>query len=101
MRRGLLYEIATVDGKQELDLLSGSLTSFKITRPVRYYTIGDGDVGRPDAIAFLFYQQERYWWVIAVTNNIIDPINEMTTGRILKIPDILDIYDYYKAARKR
>ena len=42
--------------------------------------------GRPDLIASSFYNEPRYWWVIAQYNNIIDPVSEITTGRILLIP---------------
>lgn len=42
--------------------------------------------GRPDMIASLFYNEPRYWWVIAQHNNILDPFSEMVTGRLISIP---------------
>lgn len=42
--------------------------------------------GRPDMIASLFYNEPRYWWVIAQHNNILDPFSEMVTGRLIFIP---------------
>ena len=101
MRRALLYETVVVDGVAELDLLSGQLSSFAITRPVTYHRVKEHEVGRPDVISFANYGEERYWWVIATANNIYDPKKELINGKVLKIPNILDIYDYYKSARKR
>ena len=101
MKRALLYEIAVVDGKPELDFLSGTLSGFLITRPVTYHTVKEHEVTRPEVIAFMKYGEERYWWFIATVNNIYDPKKELINGKVIKIPDILDIYDYYKSARKR
>lgn len=42
--------------------------------------------GRPDLIASVFYDDPLLWWVIAQYNNILDPIAEMVTGRVLLIP---------------
>lgn len=42
--------------------------------------------GRPDMIASMFYNEPRYWWVIAQHNNILDPFSEMVTGRMIYVP---------------
>lgn len=42
--------------------------------------------GRPDMIASLFYNEPRYWWVIAQHNNVLDPFSELVTGRLIYIP---------------
>jgi len=42
--------------------------------------------GRLDLIASAFYNEPRYWWVIAQYNNIMDPFSEIKEGRILLIP---------------
>lgn len=41
---------------------------------------------RLDLISAIFYNEPRYWWVIAQYNNIIDPFSEVTAGRMLLIP---------------
>jgi len=41
---------------------------------------------RPDMLASVFYNEPRYWLVIAQRNNILDPFSEMTAGTILNIP---------------
>ena len=45
-----------------------------------YYT------GRLDLISASFYNEPRYWWVIAQCNNIIDPVSEVVAGVVLRIP---------------
>jgi hypothetical protein len=42
--------------------------------------------GRPDMLATLFYNEPRYWWVIAQHNNILDPFSELVTGRVIYVP---------------
>ena len=44
--------------------------------------------GRLDLITavYLGEQNVRYWWVVAMLNNILDPYTEVTTGRIIRIP---------------
>lgn len=42
--------------------------------------------GRLDLLASLFYGDSKLWWFIAQYNNIIDPIGEVTAGRVLYIP---------------
>jgi hypothetical protein len=37
-------------------------------------------------ISSVFYNEPRWWWVIAQYNNILDPVAECTAGRILLIP---------------
>lgn len=50
------------------------------------YTVENFYEGRPDLIASVFYNEPRYWWVIAQYNNILDPFSEITAGRVLLIP---------------
>jgi hypothetical protein len=42
--------------------------------------------GNPQAIATTFYGDPRLWWFICQYNSILDPVGEITTGRILFIP---------------
>lgn len=50
------------------------------------YTIENFYEGRLDLIASVFYNEPRYWWVIAQYNNILDPFAETKPGRIILIP---------------
>lgn len=46
-------------------------------------------VNRPDAISYEVYGNAKYWWVIAMANDIKDPFYEFHKGRELKIPDLI------------
>lgn len=50
------------------------------------YTVSVSFEGRLDLISYAFYQEWRYWWIIARRNNILDPINEVIEGKELFIP---------------
>jgi len=45
-------------------------------------------VNRPDNISFKFYGNGKYWWIIALRNEIQDPFSEFYLGRYIKIPDL-------------
>ena len=45
-------------------------------------------VGRLDLIAATYYNEPRYWWVIAQYNNILDAYSEVIEGVILYIPTV-------------
>lgn len=44
--------------------------------------------GRLDWITAIYLGEQniRYWWVVAMLNNILDPYTEVKTGRIIRIP---------------
>ena len=45
-------------------------------------------VNRPDSIAHKVYGNSKYWWIIALRNNITEPFVEFYKGRSLKIPEL-------------
>lgn len=50
------------------------------------YVVENFYEGRLDQIASVFYNEPRWWWVIAQYNAILDPFAEITAGRILILP---------------
>lgn len=44
--------------------------------------------GRLDLIAYAFYDEPRYWWIIAQYNAILDPVAEVVEGLYLRIPKL-------------
>lgn len=42
--------------------------------------------GRLDLISALFLGEPRYWWLIAMHNNVLDAHNEIVEGVVLYIP---------------
>ncbi|MBX9838820.1 MAG: baseplate wedge protein 53 [Silvanigrellaceae bacterium] len=45
-------------------------------------------VNRPDNVAFDNYGNAKYWWVIAMANDIRNPFIDFNLGRKIKIPDL-------------
>lgn len=52
----------------------------------RTYVVETVYNGNPQAISTVFYGEPRYWWFICQYNNILDPVSEISAGRILLIP---------------
>lgn len=73
-------------GYRLIDLLAGVKTV--------EYTYKRGD--RLDHLSARFFNEEQYWWVIAIVNNIYYPFASggLIPGRKLRIPvDVKDILD--------
>jgi hypothetical protein len=99
--RTLLYKIMTVDGVDELDYLSNTLSNFRMTYPTSVYTVVESDLGRPDLISYSVYGSVGYWWLILLVNDVIDPFNGLTVGQELIIPSLLDVYEFQRSNRLR
>lgn len=50
------------------------------------YTVENFYEGRLDLISSVFYNEPRWWWVLAQYNNILNPFSEVVAGRVLLIP---------------
>lgn len=50
------------------------------------YVVENAYENRLDMIASIFYGEPRFAWLLAQYNNIIDPMTEVTAGRMLLIP---------------
>lgn len=51
----------------------------------RYHEVTAYDQYRIDLISYRYYLTTDYWWIIALSNNILDPFN-IVIGTILRIP---------------
>lgn len=73
-------------GLKEMDFLTG-VRSFEYT-----YQVGD----RLDQLAAKFYNDDAYWWLIALVNGINYPFASggLIPGKTLRIPyDVKDVLD--------
>lgn len=52
------------------------------------YVVEKAFEGRLDQIAAIHLTEPRYWWFIAMLNNILDPYNEIKEGVVLRIPTL-------------
>ena len=96
MFRTDFYNKVTNSGITEYDWLNNNISKFVTVYPVSYYRVGEADIMRPDLISWRVYGTEAYWWLILSYNKVQDPLNELTVGQLLKIPNKIDIYEFYK-----
>ncbi len=60
-----------------------------VTDPTDFmYVVEPRFEGRLDLITavYLGEQNIRYWWLVAMLNNILDPYTEVKAGRIVRVP---------------
>ena len=81
------------NGKTDKDR---SLEDFIILRDPLQLEPGDDDIfveikqnllNRPDLIAQIAYQNPDLWWVVLEFNNISDPLFELRSGQLLRLPN--------------
>jgi spore germination protein YaaH len=61
---------------------------YNFTGEEKFKKVGEGDTLQD--IAFNFFKNSKYWWIIADVNSIINPF-ELNVGVSLTIPDIKGI----------
>lgn len=50
------------------------------------YTVRQSDIGRLDYVAYRYYGDSQYWWIIALLNGVRNQFSDLTVGQVLKIP---------------
>jgi len=93
-QRKYMYNIATVDGIEELDIMDSKIHDMAL-ETIKTYMIGDITQYRPDLVSFIMYGSYNYGWLIAHHNGMLDSINEFTTGKTIKIPSMDSYYRYF------
>lgn len=57
-----------------------------------FIVVDESNKDRLDKLASEYYSDPRFWWVIALANNIIDPF-DISLGTRLRIPPITSLYN--------
>ena len=96
MDRTLFYNLTDIGNGNEYDHLYNNLSKFTMTYPVSYYRVKEEDIMRLDLISYKVYKMVDYWWLIGVVNQVENPFTGVAVGDLLRIPNILDIYAFYK-----
>jgi hypothetical protein len=99
MNRLDFYPVVSVDGVSEVDQIGGNLPKFATVRPVSYYRVAQEDLMRPDLISQKAYGTVSFWWAICLVNDLSNPLTDLVEGQLLKVPNLLDLYDFNKAYR--
>ena len=77
-RRYGLWKSPELRPRPELSLLEGTY---------KRYTVTASDIGRIDLIAWKFYRNVSWWWVIARYNSIENALTDLVIGQVLLIPN--------------
>ena len=96
MDRTSFYKITNVGNGNEYDHLYNNLSKFTMTYPASYYRVKEEDLMRLDLVSYKAYRTVDYWWLIGVVNKIENTFTGVAVGDLLVIPNILDIYAFYK-----
>lgn len=96
MDRTNFFNIVDIGNGSEYDHLNNTLSRFTMSYPVNYYRVTADDVMRPDLISYKAYNSVKFWWIICFVNHINDPLSDIAVGTLIKLPNILDIYAFYK-----
>jgi hypothetical protein len=81
-RNQLIYQ--TADGKLFYGVYDRP--SFPPTPQDTYHTVRQGEDTRLDLISYKYYQTPELWWVIAVSNDILDPLGDLAVGDVIRVP---------------
>lgn len=79
------YYYHTVDNKY----VSGTTYYLKDTTSYTLHTVSYGETF--DSIAFKYYSNPTFFWIICSFNRIQDPFKKLVPGETLKIPSISNI----------
>jgi len=96
MNRTKFYNKVTVDDIAELDFLDNNLSKFQIKNTPGYARIDASDIQRPDLMSWKNYSTVRYWWIVLMENGIQNPLEQIIEGERYLLPNILDIYRFYR-----
>ena len=100
-KRTNFYTVENVDGVLINDLVMNNFDLFEIKRPVTYFTLSRGYIQRPDLLSLKLYGDMQYWWILLKVNTIDDPWNDMTPEKVIVVPSLLDIEDFYLVVKAR
>lgn len=93
-RRKYLYRKEEVDGVKELDYLQTPIIEMRI-KAVRRVRVTQSTQYRPDLLSKQVFDDYNYGWLLMDFNNILDPYDELTAGKILEIPSLSEYFNFF------
>lgn len=51
-----------------------------------FHTVTETDLGQPDQIAYKYYNDSNWWWMLCSYNGIVNPMTDMYLGQRIRIP---------------
>ncbi len=88
-----IVSISTRNGNyQMLDWLKSSyITNLPNLQVQEQYILQAADVPFPELLSYKKYGTTDYWWILLMFNGVIDPIKEMSAGKLWSIPTFSSI----------
>lgn len=78
---------AEIEGSRQKVIVFGLLADAVVADPTDVlYTVPQAGEGRLDLISQQFYGTPELWWVLALVNNLIDPLVGFTASQVIRIP---------------
>lgn len=65
-----------------------------------YHEVSLTDQHALDYIAYKFYGDESYWWILAIVNDVIDPLTEPSIGDVIRIPNFSNVLSALRKFRQ-
>lgn len=84
--------LRVIESGKEIYLESYNQVKVPVTDQDTYHVVEEKEVNRLDIISNNFYGTPNYWWMIALANNLIDPL-VVNKGTLLRIPSLLTVSD--------
>ena len=88
-------DVRTIKNKDDHRLIHETMYKYNIVESDAdiIYTVSKKTKNRLDIISTMYYKTPQYWWIIAIANDIIDPLTELKEGTTIRIPPLLSIYE--------
>jgi len=78
---------AEIEGSRQKVIVFGLMADAVVPDPSDVlYTVPQAGEGRLDLISQQFYGTPELWWVVAIVNNLIDPLVGFVTGQTIRVP---------------
>lgn len=78
---------AEIEGSRQKVIVFGLLADPVVADPTDIlYTVPQAGESRLDLISQQFYGTPELWWVLALVNNLIDPLVGFTVGTVIRVP---------------
>jgi hypothetical protein len=78
--------------RKSLDFIKANYNNIKFALSTsKVFVVTDPFEANLPGIAYELYQDVGLWWILAMYNGIIDPINDIVTGLQLNVPSLTDI----------
>lgn len=92
LRRSSYLSTSQRGQTQSLDYLSAKYKNIRQILPAKQaYTLSMADYANAPGLAFRFYGDRNYWWVVCLYNGILDPITGFQPGDVIYLPSLADI----------